>query len=91
MRVKSKDIKEVQRQRPIKLAFDCTLEDGRKIHLDFGTYYVDFVVTHNDGRTEYIEYKGFVKQEWKTKWMVFEALYGHDPKNILTIQRHRRW
>lgn len=61
-----------------------------KISLDVNSkhianYYIDFVVTHNDGSTEYIEVKGFETPEWRLKWKLFEALYSHRGNTTLTV------
>ena len=48
-------------------------------------YYIDFVVDHNDGETEYIETKGYATDVWKLKWKLFEALYDV-PGNKLTVE-----
>lgn len=37
-------------------------------------YFIDFVVTHKDGRLELIEVKGFPTPEWKKKWNLTKAL-----------------
>lgn len=48
-------------------------------------YFIDFVIHHNDGSTEYLETKGFSTPVWKLKWKLFEALYDL-PGNKLTIE-----
>lgn len=48
-------------------------------------YYIDFVIQHNDGDTEYCETKGYATDTWKLKWKLFEALYDK-PGNILTVE-----
>lgn len=48
-------------------------------------YYIDFVIDHNDGTTEYLETKGFATALWKLKWKLFEALYDL-PGNKLTVE-----
>ena len=78
MRKASGDIKEVERQ--VKISLDV---NGYHI----ANYYIDFVVTHNDGRREYIEVKGFETPEWRLKWKLFEALYGKEKDVILTIEK----
>lgn len=49
-------------------------------------YYIDFVIHHNDGTTEYREAKGWASEIWKHKWKLFEALYSDIPGNILTVE-----
>lgn len=78
MRLSAGDIKDWQRQ--VKISLDV---DGYHI----ANYYIDFVVTHNDDRLEYIEVKGFETPEWRLKWKLFEALYGNKKDVILTIQK----
>jgi len=74
MRLKSGDIKAWERQVKIPLVvngfFICN-------------YYVDFLVHHNDGNTEYVETKGYATDVWKLKWKLFEALYSE--KATLTV------
>jgi hypothetical protein len=48
-------------------------------------YFIDFVVDHNDGTTEYIETKGYATDVWKLKWKMFEALYDK-PDTKLTVE-----
>ena|ERR1035437_582222 len=48
-------------------------------------YFIDFVIQHNNGDTEYREAKGFATDVWKLKWKLFEALYDK-PGNILTVE-----
>ena len=48
-------------------------------------YYIDFVIQHVGGETEYLEAKGFSTPVWKLKWKLFEALYDK-PGNILTVE-----
>ncbi|SRR5258708_3157057 len=48
-------------------------------------YFIDFVVTHNDGTLEYIEVKGFETPVWRLKWKLFEDKYGHDSTKRLTL------
>lgn len=49
-------------------------------------YYIDFVINHLDGTTEYLECKGFSTEVWKLKWKLFEALYSDKPDVKLTIE-----
>jgi len=37
-------------------------------------YFIDFVIIHNNGRTELVEVKGFPTPEWKKKWNLTKAL-----------------
>jgi hypothetical protein len=48
-------------------------------------YYIDFIVDHNDGITEYVETKGLPMPVWKIKWKLFEALYSEKENVKLTV------
>lgn len=48
-------------------------------------YYIDFIVHHLDGTTEYVETKGWQSEVWKMKWKIFEALYSDKPDVKLTV------
>jgi hypothetical protein len=37
------------------------------------TYVMDFVVTTNEGKTQYIEVKGYETAVWKIKWKLLQA------------------
>lgn len=50
-------------------------------------YYIDFVVEHSDGKTEYIEVKGFVTSIWRIKWKLFKDKYGKDANKIITLRK----
>lgn len=76
MRKSAGDIKDWERQVKISL-------DVGKYHI--ANYYIDFVVTHNDDRIEYVEVKGFETPEWRLKWKLFEALYSEIPNTILSV------
>lgn len=76
-RVKDGEIKSVEPQKKIELFG----ENGTRIC----NYYIDFVVEHLDGKTEYIEVKGFVTGIWKLKWKLFNDKYGHDNNKIITL------
>ncbi len=74
----AKEIKSWERQ--VKISLDV---DGQHVT----NYFIDFVVTHNDGSTEYIEVKGFETPEWRLKWRLFEILYSKLPNTTLTVVR----
>jgi len=59
LRVKGKDIKSWDRQKKIELFG----QNGTRIC----NYFVDFVIEHIDGRTEYVEVKGFETEAWRIK------------------------
>jgi len=48
-------------------------------------YYVDFVVNHLDGTTEYIETKGLKTAVWVLKWKILEAMTHDNPKVRMTL------
>lgn len=62
-----------------------------RIHLDVNEkhicdYIVDFQVIHADGGIELIEVKGFETREWRMKWKLLEAIWGHEkPEVRLTV------
>ncbi len=66
LRLKAKDIKSWERQVKIPL-------EVNGYHIC--NYFIDFVVYHNDGTTEYVETKGLASYSRKLKWMIFEANY----------------
>lgn len=76
LRLKAKQIKSWERQVKIPL-------DVNGYHIC--NYYIDFIVYHNDGTTEYVETKGWASEVWKMKWKIFEALYSDLPNVKLTI------
>lgn len=55
-------------ERQVKVALDV---NGKHI----ANYYIDFVVDYQDGRTEWVEVKGFRTPEWQLKAKLFKALY----------------
>lgn len=76
LRLRAKDIKSWERQMKISL-------DVNGYHI--ANYYIDFVIHHNDGMTEYIEIKGMILSTWQLKWKLFEALYADKPNVKLTV------
>jgi len=77
LRIKAKDIKSWERQ----VRVDLKVNDQHICN-----YYMDFVVTHNDGSLEYVEVKGFQTEVWRLKWKIFEAIFNKEhPDIILTI------
>ncbi len=49
------------------------------------SYWIDFVIEHNDGTIEYLETKGMVTSTWALKWKLFCALYEDKPGVKLTV------
>lgn len=76
-RVKDGEIKSWKPQVKIEL---CG-ENGTRVC----NYFMDFVVEHNDEKTEYIELKGFVTAVWNLKWKLFNDKYGKDFSKIITL------
>lgn len=80
LRIKAKDIKSWERQ--VKL--DLRIND---VHIT--NYYMDFVITHNNGEKEYVECKGMELPLWKLKWSILEATFDEQfrehPDDSLTI------
>lgn len=66
LRVRAGDIKSYEKQVKFELKVN-----GVKIC----SYYVDFVITHNDLSRQAIEYKGFETEVFKIKEKLFRALY----------------
>ena len=54
--------------------------------MPIANYYIDFVVTHNNGSEEFVEVKGFETDLWGIKWRLFEAIFNKErPGAVLTI------
>ncbi len=82
LRQKAGDIKSWERQVRIPLIVN-------DYHIC--NYYIDFIVHHNDGTTEYIEVKGYATDVWKLKWKIFEALYTKDGNTLTVIKQKDNW
>jgi hypothetical protein len=65
LRKRAKDIKDWTRQVKIELRVK-----GRFI----ANYYIDFLIIHNDGSKEMVEYKGAETPEWRMKFELLLAL-----------------
>lgn len=53
-------------------------------------YYVDFLIHHNDGSREYVEYKGFETEVWRLKLKILMATQGEImPGATFTVVKHR--
>lgn len=79
LRRMAKDIKSWDRQVKLELKVN-----GYPI----GNYYIDFIVTHNDGSREFVEVKGFETEVWKMKWRILEATFDdfkESPDDRLTV------
>lgn len=75
--LKKKEIKGWQKQKKIELYG----ENKSKIC----NYYIDFVVEHNDGKTEYVEVKGMETATWRLKWKLFKDKFGKDNDIVITL------
>ena len=75
--LKKKEIKSWEKQKKIELYG----ENGSKIC----NYYMDFVVEHNDGKTEYVEVKGMETATWRLKWKLFKDKFGKDNDIVITL------
>jgi hypothetical protein len=85
LRVKAKDIKSWERQ--VKL--DLRVNDHH-----IANYYLDFIVTHNDGRREFVEVKGMETEAWRMKWAILEATFDRfktGPDDSLTVIKQTNW
>lgn len=71
-RLKAKDIKHVEKQ--VKIPLQAY---GKHIT----NYFIDFVITHNDGHLEYLEVKGMETDVWKLKWKMLEAKLDQEDKS----------
>jgi hypothetical protein len=85
LRVRGKDIKSWERQVKIPLKVNGMV---------IANYYIDFVVTHNDGHKEWVECKGFETEVWKMKWKLLEAIFDEireGPDDCLTVVKQSSW
>lgn len=82
-RRKAGEIKDIECQVKIPL-------DVNGVHIT--NYYIDFVVTHNDGSHEYIEFKGMEMPLWKMKWNLLTALMDEiDPGSEMTLVKMKSY
>jgi hypothetical protein len=80
LRKRAKDILDWKRQVKIDLSVNGT-------HIT--NYYCDFLVTHNDGSLEYIEYKGYITEVYKIKEKLLQALKDEViPGAKFTVVKH---
>lgn len=85
LRIKAKDITRWERQVRLDLKVN-----GQKIC----SYYIDFVIIHNDGSKEYVECKGFETEVWRIKWKILEAIFDdfkEHPDDRLTVIKQSSW
>ena len=85
IRVMAKDIKSWERQVKLDLKVNG-------IHIT--NYYIDFVITHNDGSKEFVECKGFEQEVWKIKWKLLAATFNDfktTPDDKLTVIKQGAW
>lgn len=78
MMKKGKAIKDWKPQHRLSL-------DVNGVHI--ANYYVDFMITHNDGSIEYLEIKSYITKTpvWRLKWKLSQALYD-DPTITWTVE-----
>ena len=82
LKLRAGELKEVRRQ--VKIPLEAY---GKHIF----NYYIDFVVTHEDGHLEYIEAKGKETDLWKAKWKMLEGrLKEEDPTAEMTLIKQGR-
>jgi len=76
---KDGEIKEWKGQHKLSL-------DVEGVHI--ANYYVDFMITHNDGSIEYLEVKSYITKTpvWRIKWKLSQALYN-DRTTIWTVEQ----
>lgn len=88
-------------------ALDFSLKNGsiksweRQVKLDLrindmhlANYYIDFIVTHNDGVREFVEVKGMEQDLWKLKWKILEATFDQfkeGPDDFMTVIKQVNW
>lgn len=85
IRLLAKDIKGWERQVKLDLRVNGT-------HI--ANYFIDFIVTHNDGRREFVEVKGFETEVWKMKWRILETTFDQfktGPDDSLTVIKQSSW
>ena len=85
LRLMAKDIKGWERQ--VKL-------DLKVNGMHITNYYIDFIITHNDGSREYVECKGLELGEWRLKWRILEATFDEfkqHPDDRLTVVKQSSW
>jgi hypothetical protein len=64
--------------------------DLRVNDVHISNYFIDFVIQHNDGTREYVEYKGYETDAFKQKWKLFLALAPQMfPGAIITKIKHQ--
>lgn len=81
LRLKAGDIAGVEKQVKIDL---------RAYGAHITNYFIDFLVTHNDGHLEYIEVKGYETDVWKMKWKMLEAKLAEEDKTAeMTLIKQR--
>jgi hypothetical protein len=54
-------------------------------------YYIDFVVHHLDGTTEYLETKGMPSAVWVLKFKILEAMIHDNPMIRLTLVQQKKF
>lgn len=78
-RVKDGEIESWEAQKKIELFG----ENGTRVC----NYFIDFVAHRTDGKTEYIEVKGFETAIWRLKWKLFNDKMGKDNDIIIKLEK----
>lgn len=53
----------------------------------FRNYFMDFVITHNDGSIEYCEMKGLEMEIWRMKFFLTEMIFDNHPNIFLKVEK----
>lgn len=81
LRKRANDIRDWQRQVKIDLKVNG-------VHIT--NYFIDFIIEHNDGRMELVEYKGYETDLWQVKWNLLKAVKDElYPGAIITLVKHK--
>lgn len=81
LRKRANDIRDWQRQVKIDLKVNG-------VHIT--NYFIDFIIEHNDGRKELVEYKGYETDLWQVKWNLLKAVKDElYPGAIITLVKHK--
>lgn len=101
LRLRAKDIKSWKRQIKIEINF-VKEKNGRwyvtgtpalelkakgKEFRHFRNYFMDFVITNNDGSIEYCEIKGMETEIWKMKFFLSEMIFDEHPEIYLKVEK----
>jgi hypothetical protein len=80
-RKKANDIKDWRRQVKIEMKVNGVF---------IFNYFMDFIIEHNNGTFELVEYKGAVTPLWQAKWNLLHALKDElYPGATITLVKHK--